>query len=215
MKDIAIYGAGGFGREVACLINRINTAEPTWHLIGFFDDTPEKKGQAIAHYGPCFGGIDELNRWPGEIALAIAIGNPSALENLSDRITNPNVYFPNIIAPDVIFLDRDDVKLGKGNIICSSCLLSCNVTIGDFNILNGFIPVGHDAIIGNYNVIMPSTNISGGVSIGNLNFFGVKATVLQGLKVGDNVRIGANSVIIRNTKDNNLYLGNPATIVKL
>ena len=37
MKDIAIYGAGGFGKEVACLIKRINEQEPTWNLIGFFD----------------------------------------------------------------------------------------------------------------------------------------------------------------------------------
>ena len=38
MKDIAIYGAGGFGREVACLLRRINEQAPKWNLIGFFDD---------------------------------------------------------------------------------------------------------------------------------------------------------------------------------
>ena len=38
MNDIAIYGAGGFGCEVACLIKRINEKEPTWNFIGFFYD---------------------------------------------------------------------------------------------------------------------------------------------------------------------------------
>ena len=40
MKDIAIYGAGGFGREVACMIKHINESadEPIWNLVGFFDD---------------------------------------------------------------------------------------------------------------------------------------------------------------------------------
>ena len=40
MKDIAIYGAGGMGRETACLIERINKASPKtiWNLIGFYDD---------------------------------------------------------------------------------------------------------------------------------------------------------------------------------
>ena len=38
MKKIAIYGAGGFGREVACLLNKINEVKLTWELIGFFDD---------------------------------------------------------------------------------------------------------------------------------------------------------------------------------
>ena len=38
MKDIVIFGAGGFGREVACLLNRINKQTSTWNLIGFIDD---------------------------------------------------------------------------------------------------------------------------------------------------------------------------------
>ena len=38
MKDIAIYGAGGFGREVACLIERINKARetPIWNFFSLF-----------------------------------------------------------------------------------------------------------------------------------------------------------------------------------
>ena len=63
MKDIAIYGAGGFGKEVACLINRINDKKPTWNLIGFFDDNPVLKGEMISHFGPCLGGMDELNAY--------------------------------------------------------------------------------------------------------------------------------------------------------
>ena len=35
MRDIAIYGAGGFGKEVACLLNRINEVNHQWNLIGF------------------------------------------------------------------------------------------------------------------------------------------------------------------------------------
>lgn len=36
MRDIAIFGAGGFGREVACLIRMINESrlEPEWKMIG-------------------------------------------------------------------------------------------------------------------------------------------------------------------------------------
>ena len=38
MKDIVIYGAGGFGREIACLLNLINEKTPEWNIIGFLDD---------------------------------------------------------------------------------------------------------------------------------------------------------------------------------
>ena len=75
MKDIAIYGAGGFGREVACLINLINRDKPAWNLIGFYDDNEELIG-TNNEYGKVIGGIDQLNAYNAELAVAIAIGNP-------------------------------------------------------------------------------------------------------------------------------------------
>lgn len=214
MKDIAIFGAGGFGREIACLIKIINRENPTWNLIGFYDDNASLWGQDIG-YGKVLGGVDALNSREKPLSVVVAIAVPQTLKTVVDKIHNPMVDFPNIIAPSVTFLDKYSVGMGKGNIICSSSLLSCNVSLGDFNVLNGFIPVGHDTVIGNFNVIMPSTNISGGVIIGDENFIGVQSIVLQYVKIGNRVRIGAGSVVMRNTKDGNLYMGNPATKVKL
>lgn len=214
MKDIAIFGAGGFGKEVACLLRLINRNNPTWNLIGFFDDNQSLWDTELG-YGKVLGGMDTLNKWKTPLSLIIAIGVPQTMKIVVEKIFNPIIDFPNIVAPSVIFLDEETIKMGKGNVICSSCLISCNVTLGDFNILNGFIPVGHDTVIGNYNVIMPSTNISGGVNIGEKNFFGVKSTILQYVKIGNDVRVGAGSVVMRNTKDGGLYMGNPATKVKL
>lgn len=214
MKDIAIYGAGGFGREIACLLHLINHDEPTWNIVGFFDDD-QSLWATENEYGKVLGGIDALNNWKDSLSVVIAIGVPQSMRIIAEDITNSNIEFPNIVAPSVTFLDKDSTKMGKGNVICSSCLISCNVTLGDFNILNGFIPVGHDTVIGNFNVIMPSTNISGGVSIGEENLLGVKSTVLQYVKIGNYVRVGAGSVVMRNTKDGNLYMGNPAIKVKL
>lgn len=208
MKDIAIYGAGGFGREIACLIQRINMVQPTWNFVGFFDDGLTKG--ASNTYGTVLGCMDDLNNWNGELAVVLAIGNPTILKYISKKITNICVYFPNIISPDIIWLDGSSVKMGKGNVICSRCLISCDVSIGDFNIFNGYIPIGHDTSIGSFNVFMPSVNISGEVVIGDCNFMGVSSAILQQIKMGNNVRVGAGSVIIKKTKDSTLYVGNPA-----
>jgi sugar O-acyltransferase (sialic acid O-acetyltransferase NeuD family) len=213
MKDIAIYGAGGFGREIACLLFKINEIEPQWNLIGFFDDS-ESIGKEN-EYGKILGNIDTLNLWNKPLSVVIAIGTPNSVKLLAKKIINSKVDFPNIIAPNVIFLDRKNIRMGKGNIICMNCFVSCNVILGDFNLFNGYIPIGHDAVFGNYNVVMPSVNISGGVKVGDCNFFGVQSVVLQYLKIGNDTRIGANSVIMRNTKDGNLYIGNPAVKIKL
>lgn len=212
MKDIAIYGAGGFGREVACLIRIINEKNPTWNLIGFFDDGIEKGTKN--EYGEVLGGITEVNNFSEPLSIVIAIANPKIVSKIVTNITNLNVDFPNLISPDLIYLDEYNVTLGKGNIFCSGCLISCNVKIGDFNILNGFIPVGHDTVIGNFNSIMPSVRISGEVTIGDRNFLGVGSIVLQQIKIGNDTVVGANSLVIRKTKDGMTYVGSPATIIK-
>lgn len=212
MKDIAIYGAGGFGREVACLLMKINQKEPQWNFIGFFDDGKEI-GESN-EYGKILGGINELNTFKTPLSIIMAIGSPTTVEKVVGKITNNLIFFPNIISPDTIFLDEDNIFFGKGNLICSSCLFSCNVKIGDFNTFNGYITVGHDAEFGNYNSLMPAVRISGEVKVGNLNFFGVSSVILQQIKIGNNTVIGANSTVIRKTKDGNTYVGNPATIVK-
>lgn len=212
IKDIAIYGAGGFGREVACLLHSINKVEPVWNLIGFFDDG--KKIGYDTEYGKVLGGIQELNVWPTSLSVVLAIGSPDSVRKLVSKITSPLIDFPNIIAPDVHFMDRNNLIMGKGNIFCLRCLVSCQVHIGDFNVFNTSVTLGHDVVIENYNSFMPGANISGEVKIGNQNFFGVYSVVIQQIVIGDNTRIGANSLIIKKTKDNQTYIGSPASIVK-
>ena len=56
-----IFGAGGFGREVACLIHSVNKQRRTWNIIGFIDDNPNLKGTKN-EYGEVLGGVDYLNQ---------------------------------------------------------------------------------------------------------------------------------------------------------
>lgn len=213
MKDIAIYGFGGFGREVACLINHINEVESTWNLIGFFDDgvAPDTE----CKYGKVLGNIDTLNSWDKEIAVAIAVGNPKYLKEIPEKITNPKVEFPNLIAPNCFFFDLDSVRFGKGNILSFGCRMSCNVTLGDFNVLDGCISLGHDAVLGSYNMMFPEVRVSGQTTIGDRNYFGARCFVSQCLKIGNENRFGAGTFILRKIKDGGLYMGNPAKKVDI
>lgn len=212
MKDIAIYGAGGFGREVACLINVINQSKPVpeWNLVGFFDDNPDLKGKMISHFGPCLGGMNELNSYSYSLALVIPIGAPLVVKKIAESITNPMVYFPNIIHPDFVIKDPETFMIGQGNIIQDGCSVSCSVSIGNFNVFNGGVVFGHDDIVGSYNSFMPAIRVSGEVEIGDANFFGVGSIILQQIKIGNEIRLGAGSVLMTRPKDGKLYMGNPA-----
>ena len=157
MKDIVIYGAGGFGREIACLLKRINSKTPTWNLMGFIDDGLEIGAEN--EYGKVLGGVEYLNATASPINVVMSIGKPQTVKVIIEKIKNPLVEFPNIIAPDVIFMDADNLTMGKGNVFCSGCLVSCNAKIGDFNSFNDFVSIGHDTVIGNYNAFMTATRV--------------------------------------------------------
>lgn len=208
MKDIAIYGAGGFGRETACLLREINEVSPTWNFIGFFDDGVPAGTRN--HQGRTLGGIDALNAWESELAVAFSIAEPRVVEKLFKKIVNPRISFPNIISPTARFLDAGTLRLGRGNVISHHSSISCDVELGDFNLLNTQIYIGHDTRIGSFNMFNPCIRLSGNVRVGDRNFFGVSSVVLQGISVGDGVTLGANSVLFRPAESGETYFGNPA-----
>ena len=75
MKNIAIFGAGGFGREVKTILDRINVVTPnTYNFLGFFDDGFEKG--SIVNGFPILGGIEDLNKVNESLSLVISIGDP-------------------------------------------------------------------------------------------------------------------------------------------
>lgn len=208
MKDIVIYGAGGFGREVACLINEINSNTPEWNLLGFIDD-------GVPHgysneYGEVLGGVEYLNSRKATINLVFGIGSQNTVKALYKKIDNPNIEFPNLFSPSLHWLDKSNFKAGMGNVICAQGFVSCNVKIGNFNIINNGVSLGHDCRIGDFNALMPGAHVSGGVEIGNLNFMGVNSSILPYFKIADEVTVGAGSVVMRNIKKSGTYVGVPA-----
>lgn len=209
MKKIAIFGAGGFGREVVFLIEDINKKNNEWGIIGFFDDG--KKDETINDY-KVLGGIEELNEIKEEIYLVLAIGDPIVKKEIFQKINNPLIKFPILVHPSVIISDK--VEIGEGSIICAGNIISVNLKIGRYVIINFDCTLGHDAIIGDFCSFMPSVNISGETEIGECTYFGTGALIINQRKVGKNVIIGAGSAVFKDIPDNCTALGNPALPIK-
>lgn len=210
LKDIAIFGVGGFGREVLTLIHDINKIEPKWNVTGFFDD-----GYPIGydvHGLKVLGGVAKLNEWDKPIAVVIAIGTPAIKQKILGKIDNPLIEFPTLIHPTVLV--GDYVKIGQGCILCANTIITCDINIGDFVILNLACTIGHDTEIGNYSAFMPTCNISGEVKIGEGVYCGTGVKIINQTSIGANTTVGAGAVVAKPLPANCTAVGVPAKPIK-
>ena len=120
MKDLYIIGAGGFGREVAWLVERINEVNPTWNLRGFIDDNESLWGSVEGEY-LVLGGCEYLNSLNNVYAVC-AVGSAKIRKIIIDKLKNSNVKFAKLVDPPALVSNR--VVIGEGSIILVGPILS-------------------------------------------------------------------------------------------
>jgi len=205
MKDIIIIGAGGFGREVKQLISDINRDNPSFNLLGFVDDGIIKG--TMIHDLPVLGNTDYLKSLEESTSLAVAIGHPGTKKSIVKELGKFD--FPSLIHPTVHPLGTN-IRIGEGCILCRHTILTCDITLGDFVILNLACTVGHDAVIKSYSSFMPAVNISGEVTIEECVYVGTGAKIINSLDIGENATIGAGAVVNKSIPANTVAVGIPA-----
>lgn len=208
MEQIIIVGAGGFGSEVAMLIEDINAVEMKWDLIGFVDDSAS--GYVLNKY-PILGGVDYLQ--DKECSVVLALGNPETKEKILKNIINTKIKYPNLIHPSVIY-NPNYISMGEGNIICAGNIITTNITIGSHVIINLDCTIGHDAIVRDFVTILPSVNVSGNVTLEKCSNIGTGTQIIQGLTIGENTIVGAGAVVTKNLESFVVAVGSPARPIK-
>lgn len=213
MKKIAIYGCGGFGREVLSIwIEQINSYQNEWEFIGFYDDGTEK-GAVINDY-LVLGGMKELNQVEYSLGVVIAIGDPLTKKKIFGSITNRQIFFPSLIHPNVIMGNRKFLSIGQGCIIGPGNLLSVNVKIGNHVMINTICTVGHNTVIKDFVSIMPGVNISGEVILEECVFIGTGAKIINGVEIGRETIVGAGAIVSKSLPERCTAVGVPAKPIK-
>ena len=208
IRDLAIYGAGGFGREMAFMVQQMNAHINQWRLLGFFDDGKQanEKIDGIA----VLGGIERLNQWQSSLAIVMAVADPVVRRAVVGKIRNEHIEFPVMIHPQSMAGSAAN-KFGKGTLITAGSILTTGIELHDFVIVNLSCTIGHDVKIGSYTSVMPGCNISGGVTIGEGNLIGTGAQILQYLSVGNDCKVGAGAVVTRSVESGKTFVGVPAS----
>jgi sugar O-acyltransferase (sialic acid O-acetyltransferase NeuD family) len=203
---IGIYGASGFGREVAPLVKQAHAGA----TIVFLDDAPKAK----ALNGLPVWTFDRFLGEPAaERSAAIAIADSHVRQKLDQRCRDAGVAPLAVRHPSVVELD--DVVIGDGAVLCSFVTLTSNILIGRSFHANIYSYVAHDCRIGDFVTFAPGVMCNGNVHIGDHAYIGTGAVIRQGspdkpLTIGAGAVVGMGAVVIKDVPPGITVVGNPA-----
>jgi sugar O-acyltransferase (sialic acid O-acetyltransferase NeuD family) len=209
LKDLFIIGAGGFGREVAWLVRRINAVTPTWNIKGFIDDN-ESLWYTVEDGYNVLGGCDYLKKQESAWAVC-AVGNAKTRKKIIEKL-GASVNFATVIDPSVVI--SESVNIGVGTIICAGTIITVDEKIGNHVIINLDCTIGHDDVIDDYVTIYPSVNVSGACHLGTCVEIGTGSQIIQGLSVGDGTIVGASACVVKDLEAEVTAVGCPARVIK-
>src|SRR5438128_1153735 len=127
IRNLAILGAGGHGREVLQVVHAVNTISPTWRCIGFVVDPNYPVPQRL-HDLPTIVGIEALLQW-SDLDLVVAVGDPTRRQRVVERLEAIGTdCFPTLVHPRAWIGHR--VLLGAGTIIFAGAMITTDVELG-------------------------------------------------------------------------------------
>lgn len=192
MNSIVILGAAGLAKEFYYYIKRSN---PKINNFIFVNDLLDNQTY-IDIDGLKYPVIKDWN-FDEKYQFIVAIGNPKIKELMVKKALSVGLTpSKTIVDPSAIVL-VDKEKLGVGGMISPGCVITSNITFGNYVTLNLNTTIGHDTSIGDYCTTNPGVHISGQITIGPYNEFGTGCIVKDRLKIGSNKTFGAQTAIVK------------------
>ena len=206
VKKLFIVGAGGFGREVLSWARDCESWGTEWNFCGFLDDD-QNALEGLLDDNAVADTIESYQPSDDHL-LIIGLADPRTKKRVIEELSERGALFTSMIHPSVII--GQQVRLGKGAVLCPHSVITCDVNIGDYLSMNLHTSIGHDARVGDYCHMNSYSEITGRCTIGNGVLFGSHAFILPGKKVGDLATVGAGSVVVRSVLEGRTVFGNPA-----
>jgi sugar O-acyltransferase (sialic acid O-acetyltransferase NeuD family) len=203
---VAVYGSGGFAREVAWL------AEACGHrVVCFVDDDASRVGRRLNDIEVVSPDV-AASRF-ADAGVVAAIGNPAARADVMARAVARGLRPATLVHPRVEHSRW--IVFGAGAVICAGNILTTNIVIGDYVQINLDCTVGHDVTLDDFSTLAPGVHVSGCVRIGKRAYVGTGATIINGtldqpLIVGDDAVVGAGACVTRSVDSGVTVVGVPA-----
>jgi len=210
-KQIAIYGGGGFAREVAWLVEDCSEGSQLYEVVCFIDDNVAKHGTKLN--GIPVMGLDSARKEFAGAKVVGAVGIPKTRQRLMEKASAAGFEFVTIIHPRVDCSQW--VEVGSGTVICAGNILTTNISLGQHVQINLDCTIGHDVIMGDYTTLAPGVHVSGWVHFGQRVYVGTGAVIVNGTEenpilIGDDAVIGAGACVTKSVPAGQTWGGVPA-----
>ena len=197
---VAIFGTGGFAREVACILHDQGRGN---RIVAFHE--PDAGYEARELLGVAVQPQSAFD--PSKHRAVVGIGNPTMRQKVVGELPAETV-FETLIHPTVVMSQW--VEIGAGSVICAGCILTCQISIGEHCHINLNTTVGHDCTFGDFCTVAPGANISGKCEFGDRVDIGTQASFRQHVRICDDAVIGMGAVVVKDILEAGTYVGLPA-----
>ena len=209
-QAIAIFGAGGSGREVLQIVEDINAQQATWSCAGFLVDAAFAGAGPVAGL-PVLGDLDWLAAHP-EVQVVVALGSPAARRRIVRRIeARCGNRFATLVHPRAWVGSR--VEIGAGTVVCAGAMVTNDIRIADHVQVNVGCTVSHDSVLEDFVTLSPGVNVCGNVHIHEGTEVGAGTAIIPRCALGSWSIVGAGAVVTRAVPENVTAVGVPARVI--
>ena len=218
MTDIyAIYGAGGYAREVMPLLrDYVNIiSQHNNNKFIFLDDFVAEEGMVNGSQVLNFEKLIESYNG-SKIKCCVAIADKTVREKLTQKCIDNDIEMISVKSLNAVVMD--EVTIGEGSVLSPFVTVTSNVSIGKSFHANIYSYVAHDCVIGDFVTFAPSVKCNGNVHIQDGVYVGTGVIIHPGTKdnpivIGKNSKVGAGAVVTKSVPDNVTVIGNPAQVL--
>lgn len=143
----------------------------------------------------------------------VAIGDNVMRKQITEQLEQVGGINVNYISEHAFI--NEYVALGnKGLIILGKTIVANSVKIGNGTILYTNSNLAHGVNIGEYCLVSASVSASN-ITVEDFSFIGIGASLKPGITIQRETIIGIGAVVIENTDEKGVYVGNPAKNIKI
>ena len=210
-KRLVIVGGKGSGQIAMSIFEDVNKITQEWEIEGYLNDIV-KVGEFFSKYkvlGTSDEVIDFVNRgYYIHYTLHFNAKNKYKRANKFKSFNIPLEANATAIHPKAYI--NPETEIGNGVVILPNVSTSFGPKIGNFVHIYAGAFIGHDSVIHDYATIAAHAVVGARINVNEGAHIGLNACIKEDINIGKYSVIGMGSVVIRDTEDFSIVVGNPA-----